>query len=114
MNQHHKYDGTLAALINARRKPDSQIMISRLFFAALLKEGQTSEGETELKKLVQEMNMEINAQITANQRMSSGVGEDKSITGFTLINGPVIISLLESSDDLLEVSLNIFKRFFFS
>lgn len=112
--QYHKYDGTLAALVNERRKPDSQIMITRLFFAVLLKEGQTSEGETEIKKLIQELNMEINAQITANQRMSSGVSEDKSITGFTLINGPVIISLLESNRQKTQVHPNTFKRFWSS
>lgn len=87
----------LAHLVNARRKPDNGIMITRLFFAVLLKDGHAAEGETELKKLIQDMNMTIASQITAMQRMGSGVSEDKSITGFTLINGPVIISFIESS-----------------
>jgi hypothetical protein len=101
----------LADIVNDRRKPEMKIMISRLFFVVLLKEGQSAEGEAEIKKLVQEMNMNINAQITANQREQSGFSEDMSITGFTLINGPVIISLLESKLESKQACLNMCKTF---
>lgn len=88
---------SLYQTIEHRRKANDTPPYTRLFFACLLKEGSTVDGEKDLRNWIEEKKNQLSMKMVEVQRENPDqLGADIDLTGFTLINGPVLITLLES------------------
>jgi hypothetical protein len=96
---HGAQEISLYKTIDRRRKAKDTPPYTRLFFACLLKEGSTVDGEKDLRAWIEEKRNQLSMKMGEMQRDNHEEYADIDLTGFTLINGPVLITLLESRVD---------------
>lgn len=97
MSSHHgAQEISLYRTIDSRRKAKDTPPYTRLFFVCLLKEGSTVDGEKDLRIWIEDKRNQLSMKMGEMQRDNHEENADIDLTGFTLINGPVLISILES------------------